>query len=84
MCVMHTLSRQAERPELPAENRPHRPGPDQPLGVDGDHVFGRDEVEQVEDRPVLGEQQEVDVLPADAARGRAERLLGEHGRTHLG
>ena len=55
----------------------------QAAGVHRDDVLRREQVEDVEDRAVLLEDPEIDILPADAAYGLADRRLGEHGRALL-
>ena len=63
----------SHRPEHAAERR------HEPAGGHDDDVRGGNDVEEIEDRPVLGQDHEKDVLPANLPDGCPEGRVGEDG-----
>ena len=63
----------SHRPEHAAERR------HEPAGGHDDNVLRGNDVEEIEDRPVLGQDHEEDVFPANLFDGRPEGRVGEDG-----
>jgi hypothetical protein len=52
--------------------------------LNGDNVFGRNNIKQIEDKPVLTKDDYENILPPDSCRRRPERRFRQHGGSLLG